>query len=335
MLVTNKRQSSTYENTQQVCTSASGDEVWCVIDPDPDCPPACRMKHPEQLLTADDWLRVTKKFRLSGKSIRRLKRVWAMGDTEFQTDQPKEQWAFHELEGIMLHKMKRHHRAKRGVQYLPFHNVQTNNNAVSNHLIIANTGAGKTRFCSNLLCRPNSDGELYAANRPIVCFSTHRDDPSMAPARKLHKKKWTDINFNKLDGRLSIDMLPRGCLVIFDDCLEIKSDFRSKVLYDLLTQIATVGRHHTSTKNIPTEFLCLTHHGSRRELATVRNAARFWTLFPRGSKQQCVHILKNRLQLGKKAIETLLNNCGNSRTATFDMHHPMKLISENHVELLD
>ena len=133
----------------------------------------------------------------------------------------------------------------------------------------------------------------------------------------------------------SIDMLPRGCLVIFDDCLEIKSDFRSKVLYDLLTQIATVGRHHTSSRNIPTEFLCLTHHGSRRELATVRNAARFWTLFPRGSKQQCVHILKNRLQLGKKAIETLLNHCGNSRTATFDMHHPMKLISENHVELLD
>ena len=143
-------------------------------------------------------------------------------------------------------------------------------------------------------CADRTVTESYLLRTGPLCVS-----PRTETTRRWHRQgNYTRKNGLTLDGRLSIDMLPRGCLVIFDDCLEIKSDFRSKVLYDLLTQIATVGRHHTSAKNIPTEFICLTHHGSRRELATVRNAARFWTLFPRGSKQQCVHILKNRLQLG-------------------------------------
>jgi hypothetical protein len=131
MLVTSKRQASKYENTNQICTSDNGEyEVFCA-DGEEDCPPACRVKNPVKLLTADDWLRVTKKFRLSNSSIRKLKKFWAMGETDFTTDSPRTQWAFQELESIMLRKMKRFHKAKPGVKYLPFHDASQNNDHVT------------------------------------------------------------------------------------------------------------------------------------------------------------------------------------------------------------
>jgi hypothetical protein len=180
----------------------------------------------------------------------------------------------------------------------------------------------------------NSNGESWTKNRKIVCFAMHADDPSLAPARKKHKKNWIDVAFHRIDSQLDISMLPPGCLVLVDDCLEIASDFRSKILHDLVTQICTVGRHHKK-KGRGTEAIIISHHGSNRKLQTARNACRFWTLFPQGSKQQCVHILKNRLQMTKRQISDLLGNCKGSRTATFDMHYPQKLISEKHVQLLD
>ena len=131
MLVTNKRTAAKYDNVQQVAISAKGDEVYCV-DCEYDDPPACRSKNVLQLLTNNDWLEVTKKFRLSNKSIRRLKRFWTLGESEFQTDSPREQWAFQALEAKMLAKMKTFHNAKRGVKYLPFHDASPNNDSVEN-----------------------------------------------------------------------------------------------------------------------------------------------------------------------------------------------------------
>ena len=209
----------------------------------------------------------------------------------------------------MLDRMKRYHRAKRGVNYLPFHDASPNNNSVSNHLIISNTGAGKTYFANKLLTQTNSEGLNYALGRDIVCFSVHPDDPSLAPARKLHKKRWLDVNIKKVDGALDVEMLPKGCLCVFDDCLELgMNDFRTKVLYDLISQVCTVGRHHAKPGKRGVEAIVITHHGSRKQLQTCRQSCRFWTLFPQ-QKQQCAHILKNRLQLTKRQILKLLSNC--------------------------
>ena len=131
MLLANKRLASRYDGVQCVCISQAGDEVFCVTDPEHDCPPASRCKNPVQLLSSDDWLTVTKKYRLSNKAIRKLKKFWVMGEAEFLTDSPREQWAFHALEDIMLKKMKRFHKAKRGVKYIPFHAASPENNGVT------------------------------------------------------------------------------------------------------------------------------------------------------------------------------------------------------------
>ena len=334
MLVTNKRTAAKYDNIQQVAISTKGDEVYCV-DCEHDDPPACRSKNVLQLLTNNDWLEVTKKFRLSNKSIRRLKRFWTLGESEFQTDSPREQWAFQALEAKMLAKMKTFHNAKRGVKYLPFHDASPNNDSVCNHIIIGATSSGKTTFAGKLLTQEDSLGNCYAKNRPIVCFAVNKNDPSLAAARKMHKKNWVDVDYQKLasvGSRLSLEMLPKGCLCIFDDSLEVKGDMRTRLLYDLVQTICTRGRHHRGKKR-GTEALVITHYMGARQLRAARNSARYWTLFPY-QKQQCVHILKSRLSMTKREIEKLLANCRGSRTATFDMWHPMKLISENHCELL-
>jgi hypothetical protein len=336
MLVPSKRLARNYEHTTQVCTSDKGDEVFCAHNTDEDCPPACHTKNVLQLLTRDDWNSVVKKYRLSNAAIRKLRLFWSLGETEFNTDSARLQWAFTDLEQTMLNRMKRIVRAKRGVKFLPWHDATPNNHSVSNHMIMGNTASGKTTMACKLLCRENSNGECWSKNRDVVCFSMHPEDPSLAPARKkIGKKRWHDVSFSKIDGQLDISMLPKGCLCIFDDCLEMQGDFRCKVLHGLINQVMTTGRHWKSKNGRGTEAICITHRGSSRNLQTARLASRFWTLFPQGSKQQMVHILKSRLALTKRQISTMLENCKNSRYCTFDLHHPQKMISERHVQLLD
>ena len=48
----------------------------------------------------------------------------------------------------------------------------------------------------------------------------HPGDPSLAGARKLHKKRWLDIDMNKIQGDIALEQVEPGALVIFDDCLE-------------------------------------------------------------------------------------------------------------------
>lgn len=337
MLLPNRRLAGKYEHTQQVCASHSGDEVFCTTGVEPDCAPACPVKNPVNLLTREDWLRVAKKYRLSNVGIRKMRRFWTLSETEvFQTENPREQFAFQELEELMLRKMRRHYKAKRGTKLITYHDPTPTNDSVSNHMLVGNTSCGKTTYLNKLLTVENNKGDSFAKNRDIICFSCNPEDPSLAPARKKHKKKWTQVDYSKIDGNLSVDMLPAGCLCIFDDCLEQHNDPRSRVMYDLITQICTTGRHHKKRGGRGVECLVITHRGSDRRLAVARQACRYLTVFPSSSKLQCIHMLKNRLHMTKKEIVELLDKVGRgSRHITFDMHFPSKVMSEHTVRLLD
>ena len=335
MLLANKRSIKQYDDVRQVCISSSGDEVFCVTDPPKDCPPDRRCKNPAQLLTAADWHSITKKYRLGNKAIRQLKRFWAMGETNFVTQNARLEWAFQELEDIMVSRLKRVVHAKPGVKYLPFHSCEKNNNSVNNHLIVGTTGVGKTTFASKLLTTENSDGQCWAKDRPIICFAMH-PDPSLEPARQKYKKNWIDISYQRLDGDLNLSVIPPGALVVIDDVLEMLHDFRAKLIYNLVTEISTTGRHRKAKNGRGVEALVITHHyASRRQLGTARRAARFLTLFPQGSRLQTQHILKTRLGYTKTQIAALMKKCAGSRTMTIDLHHPRKIISENHVSLVE
>ena len=102
-------------------------------------------------------------------------------------------------------------------------------------------------------------------SRPIICFSMNPEDPSLAPSRKLHKKRWMDIDMSKVQGDIPLSQVPPGALIIFDDCLEMpNSDPRKRVIFALLNRLVTRGRHRKGKKGNArrgNEVAVITHYG--------------------------------------------------------------------------
>ena len=222
---------------------------------------------------------------------------------------------------------------------LPWFDISVNDNSSpSNVFIAANTSAGKSYWLNELLVNVDKNGANWATSRPIVCFSLHPEDPSLAPAREFHGKRWLDVDLDRLDSRLTIESIKPGTLVIFDDVLELpRSDHRREPLYALLNRLSTAGRHRKGKKGNETrgnEIVIITHYGNNRDLHTARNSCKYFCIFPNTSRSQAVHLLKTRLDYSRKGIEKLLARCGDSRYACFRMHWPLMVVSKNHVELL-
>ena len=299
------------------------------------CRPCIIPSRPDKLLRREDWLKFMKKYRLSNSDVRKLKSTWSLGEPSFQSKNPRALMAFSEIESLLLRRMRGNYNPSRG-DLFPWMAMTDNNHSPDNMLLVGNTGSGKSTFLNKLLTTVNKDGTNYAFSRPIVCFSLHQKDPSLAPSRKLHKKRWLDIDAEKITGSIDLSMLEPGSLVIFDDILEL-TDHRKTVLLDLLHAIATRGRHlkgKSGNSRRGCEYVVISHQGSSRQLMTVRNSSKAWVLFVSASRNQAVHMLRARLHKTKKEVEQLLERCGDSRFAYIRHHHPACVISSNHIELL-
>ena len=298
--------------------------------------PCIKPKRIDSLLTDSDWLETAcKKYRLPQKEIRKLKQTWALGAPTFSSDNVKAQLCFREMEKTLIGRMKRQFSPEKNYKMLPWFQLATNNHQPGNLFVIANTAGGKT---THLQCSTDKHGNNWAFGRKIVAFTMHKMDPSLAAARACHKKNWIDIDMDKITGPINLSAIPKGSLVIFDDVLELdKSDMRRGFIYDLLNRIVTVGRHEQGKKSNALrgiEAIVLTHYGSRRQLQTVRNACRYWILFPGTSRHQAVFMMKTRLDYSKRQVEALLSKAKDSRYVCFHNHHPQYIVSERHIEIL-
>jgi len=301
--------------------------------------PCIRPERIDALLTDSDWLETAcKKYRLPAKEIRKLKKTWTLGSPIFESDNLKAQLCFREMEKTLIGRMKRVFSPEKNYKMLPWIDVTSDKNSKpSNLYCVANTAAGKSTLLSKLLCTTDRSGNNWASSRKIVAFTLHRSDSSMEAARKCHRANWIDIDLEKIQGPIQLSAIPKGALCIFDDVLELdKSDPRRGFIYDLLNRIVTVGRHAVGKKGNSIrglEACILTHYGSRRELGTIRNACRFWILFPGTSRHQAVHMLKSRLDFSRKQIQNLLGKAKDSRYVCFHNHHPQYVVSERHIEV--
>ena len=301
--------------------------------------PCIKPKRIDSLLTDSDWLNTAcKKYRLPQKQIRLLKQTWVLGSPTFSSDNVKAQLCFREMEKTLIGRMKRQYNPERNLKMLPWFELSDNNHRPGNLFIIANTAGGKTTHLDKLLCSVDKHGNNWAMGRKIVAFTMHKFDPSLAKARECHKKNWIEIDLDKITGPIHLSAIPKGSLVIFDDVLELdKSDVRRGIIYDLLNRIVTVGRHEQGKKSNSRrgiEAIVLTHYGSRRQLQTVRNACRYWILFPGTSRHQAVFMMKTRLDYSKRQVEALLEKAKDSRYVCFHNHHPQYIVSERHIEVL-
>ena len=300
------------------------------------CRPCIMPERPDKLLRREDWMSFIRKYRLSNSDVKKLRSTWSLGAPSFESSNPRAIFAFKEIEEILLKRMRANYAPNRG-NIFPWFAMNDDNNSPDNVMLIGNTSCGKTFFLNQLLERVNKNGENWATGRPIICFSMHPGDPSLAGARKLHRKRWLDIDMSKVQGDIPLEQVDPGALVIFDDCLEMSNtDPRKRVLFALLNKLVTRGRHRKGKKGNArrgNEVCVITHYGSNRELQTVRNACKFWVLFPNCSRNQSVHMLRARLHYTKKQTEALLDRCGDSRFALFS-HVPQMIISSNHIEII-
>ena len=301
------------------------------------CKPCIFPDRPDKLLSREDWLKYIKKYRLSNSDVRKLRSTWTLGEPSFESNNPRAQFAFAEIEELLLKRMRANYAPNRG-DIFPWIAMSNDNNSPANIFLVGNTSCGKTHFLNKLLTTVNKQGENYATGRPIVAFTMNPDDTSLAPARKLHKKRWLDIDMDKIGATIPISMIEPGSLVILDDALQLgASDPRKRTLYALLNQLVTRGRHRKGKKGNTKrgiEVVVISHLGSMRELANVRNAAKFWVLFPNCSRIQSIHMLRSRLHYTKRQTERLLDRAGDSRFLMFRTHVPQMLVSSNHVEII-
>lgn len=321
----------------QIAVDGKKKPVFAIVSNYLKCRPCIMPDRPDKLLRREDWMAFIKKYRLSNADVRKLRSTWTLGSPSFESQNPRAMFAFKEMEELLLKRMRANYNPGKG-DLMPWFAMADNNNSPDNMFLVGNTSCGKTTFLNKMLTNLNKQGENWATNRPIVCFSMHPDDPSLAPARKLHKKRWMDIDISKVASKIPLSAVELGALVIFDDCLEMgRSDPRRLVLYDLLNALVTRGRHRKGKKGNAkrgNEVAVITHYGSNRSLQTVRNACKFWVLFPNCSRNQSVHMLRSRLHFTKRQTEALLDRCGDSRFALFRHHTPQMIISSNHIELI-
>ena len=300
------------------------------------CRPCIMPDRPDKLLRREDWLAYIKKYRLSNADVKKLRSTWTLGAPSFESQNPRAMFAFKEMEELLLKRMRANYNPNAG-NIFPWVAMADDNNSAANILLVGNTSCGKTFFVNKLLTTVNKQGENYATGRPIVIFSMHPEDPSLAESRKLHKKRILDIDLSKVNGNIPLDLVEPGSLVVFDDVLELSgSDPRKRVLYDLMNAIVTRGRHRKGKKGNAkrgTECIIISHYGSRRELATARNACKYWCLFPNCSRSQSIQMLRTRLHYTKRETEKVLDRAGDSRFLFFRQHVPQMAISSNHVEL--
>ncbi len=314
-----------------------GKPVFAVTSNYLKCRPCIFPDRPDKLLRTEDWMQFIRKYRLSNSTVKKLRSTWTLGAPSFESNNPRAMFAFKEIEELLLQRMRANYSPGHG-DLFPWFAMANDNNSPANLFLVGNTSCGKTRFLQKLLITTNSQGQNYATGRPIVIFSMHPEDPSLAQARKFHKKRVLDIDMSKVRGDIPLSAVAPGALVIFDDCLEMdNSDPRKRTLYALLNALVTRGRHRKGKKGNAlrgNEVVVITHYGSRRELQTVRNACKYWCLFPNCSRNQSVHMLRSRLHYTKKQTEKLLDRAGDSRFLLFRQHVPQMVISSNHIEIL-
>ena len=343
MLATDEKCAKKYKQYLKVAVSKKNSKhaVYCITAQGTrNATPACVPERVDKLLREDDWLSIAcKKYRLPNKELLNLRKTWSMGASEFVSPNQKAQMCFREMETLLLKRMRGTYMPQSDKNLLPWFDISVNDNSSpANVFIAANTSAGKSFWLNEILVNTDKNGANWATGRPIVCFSLHPEDPSLAGAREFHGNRWTDVDMDLLDARLTIESIKPGTLVIFDDVLELpRSDHRRASLYALLNRLSTAGRHRKGKKGNEkrgNEIVIITHYGNNRELSTARNSCKYFCVFPNTSRSQAVHLLKTRLDYSKKGIEKLIDRCGDSRYACFRMHWPLMVVSKNHVELL-
>ena len=300
--------------------------------PDSEYPLIAPKGNPMDLIDGD-WLlkNVFRKYSLGKKEIKMLINFYKNpSEVVLHLDDSwKIKAAFKALEDRMLHVLKTIY-IDPTIELEPYHNP----NRLGTVGFIAPSFSGKTFACSEIMLRD----EFF--KKKLYIFSPNAaTDPSLAKLRQRPKNKTIFVDIDKIAGPLSLDMISKGSLVMYDDVFEFLSrdDPRRKWLRDFANVLMTKGRHWRKDAKSPgTGFLICSH-----VLKAGHDLKIFYTeiqgglyLFPSNSPHQIVDFLNKKIGMNKLDINKILKLSRGSRWIMMKLSRPLLAMWQNGIILL-
>jgi len=280
-----------------------------------------------------DWLlkNVFRKYSLGKKEIRMLINFYKNPAevTLHLDDSWKVKAAFKALEDRMLHVLKTIY-VDPTIDLQPFHNPDR----IGTIGFIAPSHSGKTYAATELALR-----EEFFKKKMYIFSPNAETDPSLARLRQRPAKKTIFVDLEKIAGPLSLDMITKGSIVMYDDVFEFLSrdDPRRKWLLDFANVIMTKGRHWRKDAKSPgTGFIICSH-----VLKAGHDLKIFYTeiqgglyLFPSNSPHQIVDFLSKKIGMNKLDINKILKLSRGSRWVMMKLSRPLLAMWSNGIILL-
>ena len=316
-----------------------------ITEDDPDGPPSITTKDPLSLLTDQHWQCALKRYRPRKKDIAKMKRSWSLNQSAIELDDQRSEMCYRYLEDCIIQRLKYEHSQKGGAKQLPWVQPFEHNFSPNHMLFCGGTGSGKGWILNEILLQ-TIDKKNSFYGRDCVMFVMDPNDKSLEEARKLFKRKGklTIIDVVKLraagPGALKLDDLPAGCVLVVDDVLSALSlqDPARKAVQDLVSEAIVRGRHHQGKRGQCKQgvtVMLLVHNGSCRTLTQIRNGMRWFVMFPKTNRSQCIKMLKQRLDLSRKQVEDILHKARASRWLAVHLVHPQAVVWDSGTMMLN
>ena len=178
------------------------------------------------------------------------------------------------------------------------------------------SGSGKSTYICNYL---REYKKKYKKN-PIYLFSTLKTDKSLDDI----KPKRVNLDNELITDPIILDDL-KDSLCIFDDIEAIKDKKIRKVVYDLMDEIATTGRH-TNTSLINANHIA----ANNKDTKTMLNEAQYIVYFPNaGSIHGINYLLKEYVGIDKTIIQKIKKS--KSRWCCIGRQYPQIILLEHDI----
>jgi len=291
-----------------------------------------------------DWIdperfhKLTKRWTLTKKEAKLISTFFSKREEDSldlgDHDNYRVRSAFQEIEQLLIQALKSVYQGPTSLKLRPhFSGEVFQGGSTQNCMVQGPSGSGKTTWAVDELIKP-----AYSRHH-IVVISATPTDPSFDRLRKRRKKITTFVNLELIKEPMSLELLMnenRPTLLFVDDVFDSLSQRTGSKeatirlwIADLVTNVLTRGRVH----NISTWIVLHRPKGGRitenmyGEVSTI-------VIFPRNNRETYSKMVREKLGISKKVVETIFARAGRSRYIVFRIASPMSAIWETGAMLL-
>jgi hypothetical protein len=193
------------------------------------------------------------------------------------------------------------------------------------------SGSGKSHLVGKML-------EYDARKRPILLFSKVHDDPAYEKLLKKDKNGKSRMKHYKIETAEDLIGMPtqrdlyeeKGVICLYDDIDTYKDKEVVELLRDHMNNLLETGRHENVS-------VLATSHKLNAYNKTKCNTseAEYIVLYPHSNKALSESFMKERLSLPKKRREYIIDKCSKNRYMIIKLSHPMCVIHEHGIVMID